>query len=1126
LLSGEPGIGKTRLAEEIATYARQQDVQVLIGRCWEGSGAPAFWPWVQVVRVLIQQYHADTLASDLGTGAGTIAQVIPEVWEALPHLPPAPPAEGDHARFRFFDSLTLWLKRVSTRQPLLVILDDLHWADTPSLLLLQFLARELQEARLLIIGTYRDTEVVSGHPLSEALGTLVRESQRIDLQGLTLPDVKQLVADRGLSLTELRISTLHEETEGNPFFLSEVLQLLGRDGEMSLAPFPISQGIRETIRRRLTRLSTGCRQLLIVAAVIGREFDFELLSHSYATQPSSERMQLLALVQEALTARLVSAVPDSTHSYRFVHALMRETLYEDIPLPQRTELHRQVGEALEQLYSAYVRQHLAVLADHFFQAAQGGESDKALRYAVQAGERASAFLAYEEAAQYYERALQLLPLQESTEPQRCELLLALGDVQRKAGDAGQARESFQRAAAIARKKDLPTFLARAALGFGEVWVMTGVGVVDTPLVGLLDEAVNTLGQEDSTLRAQVLARLAVELRWSDAHERRALLSQQAVEMARRLSDRATLAYTLNAWHWALWGPENLKERLVTAGEIVRLSEEEGNKAMALAGHKWRIAALLELGDIAAVDREITIVAQLAEELRQPFYRWWVKVLKTMRALLEGRLAEVEHLAQEALMLGQQVQAPDAVQAFGAHLSSLRHEEGRFQELEGAIKAFVEQHPTVLAWQGVLAYLYYESGRKAEARKEFDRLAANDFTDLSQDQQWVTTVILLAEVCAFLGDTHRAVLLYDRLYPYAARNVVVGPATACYGSAARYLGLLSTTMEHWEEATRHFEVAIEMNVRLGARLYIAWTQYDYAHMLLIRSQPGDQEQARQLLDQSLSTAQELGMVKLQSKVQSLQSEIQSPVSTKVPSSEFQVPSSEPGSQQSVASSLNDSELRTRRLADSQTPNAERRTLNASQPSLPSATNLFHQEGDHWIVTYDGRSIHLRDTKGFHHIACLLRELNREFHVLDLLAMTDHEGAPRHGTHDNATPGPILSARPVLPDQQARESYRQRLQSLRSELAEAEQLNDLGRITILRNEAHVLTQELSTAYGVRFHARTSSSEIEKARKAVAYRIRAALAKIKKAHPPLWRHLFVSIKTGVFCSYNPEKPISWEV
>lgn len=1113
LLAGEPGIGKTRLAEEAANLTEPQKMLVLWGRCWEGDGAPAFWPWVQIIRTYMQHCDPAVLASEMSSGAAAIAQVVPEVYTRLPNLSPLPELALDQARFRFFDSVSLFLKRAAAVRPLLLILDDLHWADAPSLLLLQFLAHEASNAPMLIVGAYRDTEVDREHPLSAALGVLARESQRILLSGFAQEEVAHFIQETtGVAPSPHLVSFVHEQTDGNPFFLSELVRLLDTEGR--LAPSTnteafkqgrIPQGVRETIRLRLKRLSPICTPVLTIAAVIGRDFTFDLLAQVGQTWTGFTEETLLSAIQEAIAARILSEAAGENRRYRFTHALIRETLYDDALLQDRTQIHRCVGEAIETLYGAYLRPHLTALADHFFKARQSGVGDKALRYAIQAGERAAALLAYEEAVGYYTQALQLLAFTEANEKQRCELLLANGEVLSYAGETHRSRETFLQVAAIARKlrtrentPQVVSFLARAALGLGTVWFVTGTGVVDEPLVSLLKEAREALGATESPLRAKVIARLAAELSWSSPRTQRAALSEEAVAMARRLGDDATLIYTLSAWHWTLWEPANVKERVTATSEIIRLAEKAENNIFALVGRTWRSIALLELGERRQSDEDITVVLRLAEKLRQPFYLWWAIGQRTLRALLEGRLNEAEQYIYQQFQLGQQVQAPDALQAFGIQMAILRNEQGRLQEMESAFKEFVDQYPTVPAWRCGLAGLYRELEQTAQARDVFEQIAAHDFTDFPEDQQWMTAMVLLSDVCAFLRDTHRAALLYTLLLPYANGIAIIGPGAACYGAVDRNLGLLAATQSRWQEAGTHFDDALAYNERIGAKLFLARTQYEYAQMLLARNQPEDRDRAMQLLDQALSTAQELGMIKLQDRVHSLKSKVQEEENQKA-----KIESPSALSLQSPVPSSQHSALGTRH------------------------SNVFHQEGEYWTVNYEGTVSHLRPTKGFHHLACLLREPGREFHVLDLLAMTEREEpTPRRAYNTEATSRLMLSDATPVPDQQARESYRQRLQNLRLELAEAEQGNDLGRIAALHAEEHFLTQELSAAYGVGHHARTSSGEIEKARKAVAYRIRAALEKIKKANPTLWRHLFITVKTGVFCSYNSEKPITWQL
>jgi predicted ATPase len=373
--------------------------------------------------------------------------VIGEVREKLPDLPVPPALESQQARFRFFDSFTTFLKNAARNQPLLLILDDLHAADTPSLLLLQFLARELQDAHLLVIGTYRDVEMGPQHPLAQTLGELAREyhSHSLLLHGLNEQEVARFIElSAGFVPSETVVTAVQRQTEGNPFFVTEVVHLLASADDRSAVtnpqsaiPVVIPLRVREAIGRRLLELSEECRNLLTIAAVIGREFNLNVLEAVEGrVNLGRTGERLLARLDEAVAARLLIVVPQGVGRYVFSHALIRETLYQMLSTTQRVRLHRQVGEVLEHLYGAHLEPHLAELAYHFFLAAPGGEVDKAITYAVQAGgERATTLLAYEEAVGHYERALQVLELKGPDEVHRGELLLALGDAQQLAFEA-------------------------------------------------------------------------------------------------------------------------------------------------------------------------------------------------------------------------------------------------------------------------------------------------------------------------------------------------------------------------------------------------------------------------------------------------------------------------------------------------------------------------------------------------------------------------------------------------------------------------------------------------------------------------------------------------------------------
>lgn len=457
LLVGEPGIGKTRTAHELAAHARVQGARVFSGRCYEGEGAPPFWPWVQIVRAYLHDCDLDTLRADLGAGAADIAQVIPEVRARLPQLPMSPTLESEHARFRFFDSLTTFLTNVAHARPLVLILDDLHWADTSSLLFLRFLARELGDARLLILGAYRDVALDLHHPLRQTLGELAREqgSQTILLRGLTEQAVACFIQNTpGLSPSESLIAAVHQQTEGNPFFLTEVVRLLTSEGQQPQIPAPqsvstlsIPQRVYDVISRRLAALSEICLRVLTVASVIGREFALEVLTRA----SDLSRTQILQALEEAIVARVIMDDRQTIGSYSFSHALIRETLYGELTLTQRVASHRHVGEALESLSNADLEPPLTELAYHFFIAAQSGaDVEKALDYATQTGARATTLLAYEEATKHYQSALCLLDLQEPDEAMRCEMLLA----RNRSGDHEKAQELLSSAFATAQELEM------------------------------------------------------------------------------------------------------------------------------------------------------------------------------------------------------------------------------------------------------------------------------------------------------------------------------------------------------------------------------------------------------------------------------------------------------------------------------------------------------------------------------------------------------------------------------------------------------------------------------------------------------------------------------------------------
>jgi predicted ATPase len=437
LIAGETGIGKTRTALELTTHATNRKARILWGRCHEEAGAPPYWPWAQIVVAIAAEQDAIELRGDLAAGAGDIADIVPEIRARLPDLdPPSALNDPSEMRFRLFGSIARFLINASRRQTLVLILDDLHWADVPSLRLLEFLAHEMGDSRLLVIGIYRDTDLSRHHHLSDTLGALARapHALRLHLSGLNAEDVRQFAASTaGLALPVWLTRAIHGQTEGNPLFVREVVRFLAQEGyfggvALAIAVPPtirLPEGIREVIGRRLNQLSVSCNEILAIAAVIGREFALDVLVR--AGQPRTEEAVLEAL-DEAIGAHIVEE--SGPGLYQFTHTLMRITLYDELRTGQRRRLHHTVGEAIEAAHRRDPKPVLADLAHHFRAAGMAGDVERAIDYTTRAGQSADAALAFEEAISHFQNAFDMLDALSADDlDRRCNLLLRLGDAQ-------------------------------------------------------------------------------------------------------------------------------------------------------------------------------------------------------------------------------------------------------------------------------------------------------------------------------------------------------------------------------------------------------------------------------------------------------------------------------------------------------------------------------------------------------------------------------------------------------------------------------------------------------------------------------------------------------------------------
>jgi hypothetical protein len=1135
LVAGEPGIGKTRLAEQLATHAAERSARVVWGRCWEGGGAPPYWPWAQIVRAVAEGTDDQTLASWLGSGAAFVSQLAPDLAARLGTMTGAsvPSIESDATRFYLFEATASFLKRAAAAQPSLLVLEDLHAADDPSLLLLRYLARDLRSAGLLIVGTYRDVEVWRSPGIGESLSELVRDGQLMTLRGLARDDVKGLIGDLvGSAPSAAVVRAVHETTEGNPLFVREAVRLLaseGRIGQSSKPSVPIPSSVRTLIQQRLAALSADAVQVLSVAAVVGREFDLALVGP--ACDLPTER--ILGAISEAQTLGVVAEESAAPGRYRFSHALMREVIYETLPIPARAGLHRTVGEAIERLYGTSTDSHVAELSRHFAEAASTGEHARALAYARRAGDRAMQSYAYEEAVAEYRRALRALELAAPDEAVRCEILLRMGAAQVRAGRYPEAKEIHLRAAEVARSLGAADQLARAAIGYGEPQVEGGQ--VNRVLVDLLREALGALSDEDAALRARTLARLSVELTFSDDVKLKDALSREAVEMARRLGDVAALGAALDARWMAIWGPDGLDERATLSEEILRLAQQTGNRDLEMLGREQRAATSLESGDILAVDTDLAAHARLADELRMPVYQWSMTTIRATRALLTGAFEEAERLTETARAL--QPERRNARWANVLELSILRWEQGRLRELQEAWQPLVDQYPRLAvarAWHSLGEIERIEQG--GQGNLESVQFALHQMVEQiphrPRNGLWLQGLALTSLVAAQLDDVDAAQVLYPLLRPYAGQFITMNmeQPVACLGSGSLYLGLLATTASRWSEAAAHFEASISEHERLGAVPFLTRTRYEYARMLLRRGEPADLDRAHELLERAAPTAQALGMTAVSAGMARLLEMAQerpafaaTPESMEVGDNLTPQPPLLRGEGEPVgAQGLHPS------MAEPPSPlrAGEGREVESATP------DRFQREGEYWTVSFDGSVVRLKDSKGLRQIALLLAQPGRELHATDLetLVAGPSDATPAatksRAAYDEVETRPDFGDAGELLDAEARAAYKARLDELQEEIDEAEDFNDPVRAEKARDERQFLIRELARAVGIGGRDRKAASHAERARLNATRAIRAAMTNLAREHPALGQHLTATIRTGRYCSYTPDPrtPVTW--
>lgn len=875
LIGGEPGSGKSRLAREFAAEAAEDGVLVLYGACDAVVHAP-YGPFVDALDQLGRVSDPDELRDALGTGSGELKRLLPDLQARVGELPDPVPADPDTERHRLHTAVSDLLAGVSSRRPVLLVIEDGHWADAPTLLLLRHLARAGGEARLLLLATFRDTEADVPETLSEALADLRRDDEvvRLRLGGLTGEDVTAFVRqasrddlDAGLRALATAISDL---TAGNAFLVCELWRALietgfveSVDGQIRLTQ-PLSElgtpeSVREVVSQRLSRLTAVTSELLELAATAGAEFGLDALRRASGL---AER-ELLSALDEAVGSGMIEELPAPRLAYRFTHELVRRALYDRLTGARRAELHLRVGEALEGLEGARAPsgRELADLAHHFAVAAPFGGSGRGVEYNVRAARAATEALAFDQAA---ERLRTALELQIESEPQRAEIFLELGAASHKAGRALDALGAFRSAAPIARTVGDPALLARAAIGCEEACWRPGMN--DQGAVELLEEAAVALGEERSGLRVRLLGGLARALDFRGEHERGATVRTSAVDMARELGDRAGLATVLARSYWSR-GTSSLEEILEMLTEAKLLGEELSDTELRAESMAWRVPAFVALCELGSARTELAELLQTAEQTAQPFMLHVAEHYGSAIALADGNLEEAEAMAARSREWSRLLTGRDASGVHGIQMFGLRREQGRLAELAPVIRILAGKARPEGPWRPGLVSLLAEIGMEEAAQRELSRITAEGL-DAYRESLWLASLTYLTDACAVLGDDEAAAQLYPALAPLAGANVMIGHLVAYQGSADRYLGMLATTLGEWQQAEEHFERAMELNRRMGASTWLAHTSYEYARLLLRRPSP-DRDRADELLGQATRLARRIGMRTLLARIGTLE-----------------------------------------------------------------------------------------------------------------------------------------------------------------------------------------------------------------------------------------------------------------
>jgi class 3 adenylate cyclase/tetratricopeptide (TPR) repeat protein len=860
LVGGEPGIGKTALVAELGARVHAGAGVVLYGRCDEEFGV-SYEPFVEALGPLAVRLPDPVLGAHLDEYGPHLAHLVPSLRRYVRGVPKGG-SDSDEERFQLFASIAALLAMVGKAAPVLLVIDDLHWADKPTISLLRHLVGRAEPMRLLVAATYRDSEVRAGHPVQDLLALpLAPGAERVTLRGLDDRElVTMLEQTAGHTLDETGISladALRRDTGGNPFFVAELLRhlfetdTLYRDGEDrwqlrgTVATLGLPDSAREVIGHRVAHLGGGAQRVLSAAAVIGQEFELTVLARVVDEGDDT----VLDELERSERAALVRNVAGD--AFQFRHALVQHALYEGLGSARRSRLHLRVAETLETLDAA--DPHPEALAYHLAASGRPDALVRAVAFAQQAGDAALTALAPDQAVRHYREALRLITETAGSDERRLAVLVSLGQALRQAGD-GSHRQVLLDSAWLADRLGATDQLVAAALANSRGWASES-GHFDAERIAVLEAALAAIGPADSGARARLLAVLASELTFRVGLDRRRELSDEAVAISRRLGDLATLTSVFSSRFDAVRAPHLLPERVAAADENVAVARQLDDPMALWLAISGRTQLAVETADLDAMRDALEEEEQLADELRQPYPRWLTLVHQTVQAFLAGRLEKADRLGEEAFKLGQEIAQPDAFAIYAANLFSVWFAQGRVADLVPILEEACVANPGIVGLRSALASAYCVLDRRSDAQAILTAVREAGFGSLNLDGIWLSTLFIFAEVAAEVDDPDAAAELFELLEPFG--DQVASDGAHVQGTVAQVLGRLAAVLGRDEAADQWFAAAEAIEGRVEAVLLQARTRAYWAEALARRDRVEDRARARELAEAARRAALEVG-----------------------------------------------------------------------------------------------------------------------------------------------------------------------------------------------------------------------------------------------------------------------------